>query len=55
MAKANKAKPKIETTSPVRIDIEIVNLVRANKSVSGVPVGKFFELAAIEKLKKQKK
>lgn len=38
-------------TESVKIDSKIVAKVRGNKKKTGIPVGKFFELAATEKLK----
>ena len=38
----------------VKLDVLIVNLVRARKEVTGVPVSKFFEQAAIAKLEGEK-
>lgn len=34
----------------VSLDTEVVNKVRENKEKTGVPIGKFFEMAAEEKL-----
>lgn len=39
-----------EATKFVRIDRFTVELVEESKSITGVPVGKFFEQAAMEKL-----
>lgn len=39
----------------VKLKKEIIDLVRQNKEKTGVPVSTFFEQAAFEKLKKQKK
>jgi len=43
------------TSKPVHIRIDIVREVEANKEETGVPVATFFEIAAKEKLEKQKK
>lgn len=45
----------MESTEAVRIDKSVVELVRKDKETTGVPIGKFFELSAKEKLSKQKK
>ena len=39
----------------VRIDNAIISKVKKNKKKTGVAIGKFFELAAIEKLANDKK
>lgn len=39
----------------VKIKSPIVDKVRANKEKTGVPVATFFEMAAEDKLKKEKK
>lgn len=44
-----------ETTSLVRIDKKVVAKVERVKKLTGVPIGKFFELAAQEKLKRESK
>ena len=58
MAKAKKTiKPVAVETEPkenVKLKTAIVNLVRANKEKTGVPIGIFFEQAAMEKLKRLK-
>jgi hypothetical protein len=38
----------------VKLDVLIVNLVRARKEITGVNVSKFFEQAAIAKLEGEK-
>jgi hypothetical protein len=48
-----KKKLKADTHESVKIKKEVVNLVREDKKVTHVPVGSFFELAAIEKLNKK--
>jgi hypothetical protein len=47
-------KLKKETSTLVRIDKKLVARVAKNRDKTGVPIGKFFELAAEEKLKKIK-
>lgn len=47
------SKLKRDTTEPVRIDKEIVESVREQKRKTGIPVGKFFEKAAQEKLDRE--
>lgn len=37
-------------TESVKIDIEVVSMVKENKEKTGVPIGTFFEQAAKEKL-----
>lgn len=55
MSKKKESKLKVDTTEPVRIDKEIVGMVRAQKrDDDGLGVGKFFEVAAKEKLAKKK-
>ena len=39
----------------VRIDNAIISKVKKNKKKTGISIGKFFELAAIEKLANDKK
>jgi putative aminopeptidase FrvX len=39
----------------VKIDADIVAKVREEKKKTGVPIGKFFEIAAAEKLTPKKK
>lgn len=48
-------KKNVLDTESVKIKREIVNLVRKDKETSGIPIGKFFEIAAVEKLSKSKK
>ncbi len=48
-----KKKLKKDITISVRIDTATVEMVQSNKKETGVPVGKFFELAAKDKLKKK--
>ena len=50
--KPNMAKEKEES---VKLKSSVVNLVRSNKEITGVPIGTFFEQAATEKLKSQPK
>lgn len=38
----------------VKIEREVVNLVRENKKKHDTPIGKFFKLAALEKLDRLK-
>jgi hypothetical protein len=38
----------------VRIRQSVINKVARNKKKSRIPIGQFFELAALEKLEKQK-
>ena len=45
----------MKATESVKISKEVVDMVRANKAVTGVSVGVFFEMAAKEKLKKTTK
>jgi len=40
-------KKKLENVS---LDTEVVNKVRKNKEKTGVPIGKFFEMAAVKEL-----
>jgi|TARA_R110000868_G_scaffold135380_3_gene347872 hypothetical protein len=47
-----KKKIKPAATESVKISIEVVNLVREDKKKTKLPIGAFFELAAIEKLNK---
>ncbi len=47
------SKLKKDTTEPVRIDSDVVALVRDKKKETGIPVGKFFEKAAREKLDRE--
>lgn len=49
--KADK-KPIFES---VKIDQEVVNMVREHKKKNYTPIGEFFKLAALEKLQKEKK
>ena len=46
---------KVEDIDLVRVDKKIVAKVRKLKDKTGVPIGKFFELAAEEKLKREAK
>ncbi len=46
-------KPKKKITESVKLNAEIVDLVRKNKEKTGVAVGRFFEIAAEEKLNKK--
>lgn len=46
----NKKKPLLES---VKIEQEVVDMVRENKKKNYVPIGEFFKLAALEKLKKE--
>ena len=43
-----------EKTESVKLSKSIVNKVRKSKKKTGIPIGKFFEQAAEEKLKKLK-
>lgn len=45
---------KSEPTKMVRISERVVDKVAKRKAKTGVPVGKFFEQAALEKLKSEK-
>jgi len=47
-----KAKPKRSTES-IRVKKAVIDLVKKEKEVSGIAVGRFFEIAAIEKLNKK--
>lgn len=49
----DKKKIKADRYQSVKIKTEVVNLVREDKEKTRVPISSFFELAAIEKLKKQ--
>lgn len=51
-SKKQDKKPVLES---VKIEQDIVNLVRQHKKETYVPIGEFFKLAAIEKLQKEKK
>ena len=42
-------------TESVKIDTSVVAKVRKQKKKSGINVGKFFELAALEKIEREKK
>jgi hypothetical protein len=46
---------KRDTTTMVRIDKKIVAKVAKRKDKTGVSIGKFFEIAAEEKLKNEAK
>lgn len=48
-----KKKIKAETTESVKLKKEIVSMVREDKKKTRVPIGAFFELAAMEKLNKK--
>ena len=57
MAKAKKTTMIFTFSEPkenVKIKTQVVNLVRANKEKTRVPIGTFFEQAVMEKLKRQK-
>jgi hypothetical protein len=41
---------EIMQTTPVRIDNDILGLVRDHKSATGVPIGRFIEDAIIDKI-----
>jgi hypothetical protein len=47
-----KQKTKPDRYESVKVKKEIVNLVREDKEKTGVAIGSFFGLAAIDKLKK---
>lgn len=49
---STKKKVKREDYESVKIKTHVVNLVREDKKKTRVPVGAFFELAALEKLNK---
>jgi hypothetical protein len=51
--KVKKKQPADDLRS-VKIHKDVVKAVKENKSKSYIPIGKFFELAAMEKLKSQK-
>lgn len=52
----NKSKKKYEyPTESVKIKTEVLNKVREDKKETGVPIGAFLEIAAEEKLERQKK
>lgn len=44
-----------DNTEPVRVDRSILNKVRKQKETTGISVGKFYDQAAEEKLKKLSK
>jgi hypothetical protein len=46
---------KMNQYESVKIDADIVAKVREEKKKTGVPIGKFFEIAAAEKLTPKKK
>ncbi len=52
--KEKKPKPKRKENGSVRIKNAVIDLVKEDKKKTGVEIGKFFELAAIEKLNKSK-
>lgn len=52
--KKKESRLKVDTTEAVRIDSEIVGQVREHKKNGGPAVGLFFEIAAKEKLAKDK-
>lgn len=49
-----KSKKKEIELESVKIEKEVVEMVRQNKKKNYIPIGVFFKLAAIEKLKNQK-
>lgn len=53
--KATKKKYVKESQISVRIDRDVVEAVQKNKEKTFVPVGKFFGMAAMEKLQSQNK
>lgn len=46
---------KRETSTMVRIDKKVIAKVEKHKNKTGIPIGKFFEMAAEEKLKGENK
>jgi Ribbon-helix-helix protein, copG family len=48
----NQSKKKLES---VKINAEVVALVRANKEKNGASIGWFFEQAALDRLKQKNK
>lgn len=51
---ATKKKYATDDLKSVKIHKDIVKAVREHKSKSYIPIGKFFEIAATEKLQKEK-
>lgn len=49
-----KKPPKKKEYESVKIEKSVVDLVRSIKAKSYIPIGVFFEIAAIEKAKKMK-
>ena len=49
-----KQKPKKKVTESVKLDSVVVDKVRDRKEPTGVSISRFFELAATEKLTKEK-
>ncbi len=45
--------PRKAGTESIKLNKEVVNKVRKSKKKTGVPIGKFFEQAAEEKLNKK--
>lgn len=45
-----KGDDEIMQTTPVRIDNEVLEIVRSHKSATGVPMQRFIEEAIIEKI-----
>lgn len=52
---SSKKKEKKAVLESVKIDGSVVDLVRKRKETHYTPIGKFFEIAALEKLQKEKK
>lgn len=52
---SSKKKEKRAVLESVKIDGSVVDLVRKRKETHYTPIGKFFEIAALEKLQKEKK
>lgn len=52
---SSKKKEKKSVLESVKIDGGVVDLVRDRKKTHFTPIGKFFEIAALEKLQKEKK
>ena len=42
------------TTGSVKMSLSVIKKVKANKKKTGVEIGKFFEIAALEKLEREK-
>lgn len=49
----NTLMPNKDGTESIKLSIKVVGRVRKDKKKTGIPIGKFFEQAAEEKLKQQ--